>query len=202
MRVKIGNQWHDSREEPVAIQISPGEQEQIAGMDRSVAPNGRYAVFPDSWSANPGAMRRWIAEEGKKAIPPHQELDEAHALLVWVLGITLDELEPPILKEMGDVQNARQMDRKMLEEKYALARMTARLSLHKAHHQEAQAERLRHANEFRKARLRIEASAADLADRERDDARALIEKVTGKPFCHREALAAGEEVRRREGGAA
>lgn len=202
MRVKIGNQWHDSHEEPICIQVSPGEQQQIADMDRSVAPNGRYAVFPDSWSANPGAMRRWIVEEGEKAIPPHQELDEAHALLVWVLGITLDELEPPILKEMGDVQHARQMDRKMLEEKYALARMTARLSLHKAHQLEAEVERLRHANEFRKARIRIEVSAADDLERQRDDAIAFLEKVTGKPFSLREALKAGEEARRRQEGAA
>ena len=49
MRVKIGNQWHDSEVEPICIQLSPVEQQQIAGMDRTVALNGKYAVFPSGW---------------------------------------------------------------------------------------------------------------------------------------------------------
>lgn len=48
MRVKIKDTWHDSKEEPICIQISEGEQEQIKNMDRRIAQNGKYAVFPDS----------------------------------------------------------------------------------------------------------------------------------------------------------
>lgn len=51
MRVKIGNQWHDSDLEPICLQVSEREQEQIGGMDRNRAPSGKYAVFPDSWQA-------------------------------------------------------------------------------------------------------------------------------------------------------
>lgn len=49
MRVKIGDQWHDSNLEPICLQVSESEQEQIAGMDRSIAKEGKYALFPDSW---------------------------------------------------------------------------------------------------------------------------------------------------------
>ncbi|MDQ7734673.1 DUF550 domain-containing protein [Halomonas sp. SpR1] len=51
MRVKIGDQWHDSSLEPICLQVSEHEQEQIGGMDRNRAPNGKYAVFPDNWKA-------------------------------------------------------------------------------------------------------------------------------------------------------
>ncbi|SDJ89360.1 hypothetical protein [Billgrantia gudaonensis] len=52
MRVKIGNQWHDSRDEPICIQVSEGEQLQIAQMDRTVAKNGKFAVFPEDWTTH------------------------------------------------------------------------------------------------------------------------------------------------------
>ncbi|WP_447529841.1 hypothetical protein [Vreelandella sp. TE19] len=61
MRVKIGDQWHDSDLEPICIQISEGEQAQIGGMDRSVATQGKYAIFPDSWRAE--KCREWMNEE-------------------------------------------------------------------------------------------------------------------------------------------
>lgn len=195
MRVKIGNRWHDSDEEPVAIQVSTVEQQQIASMDRTVAPNGRYAVFPDSWSANRFAMKRWIAEDGEEVISANQELDEAHALLIWVLGITSEELETPILKERGDLERARKLPRRHLEEKYVLARMATRLSMRKVEDLEAEVKRLSHVNEFRKDRLRVEEGAANDFQRQRDDAVALVEKITGKPFRLHEALEAGEEAR-------
>ncbi|WP_275286892.1 hypothetical protein [Halomonas elongata] len=62
MRVKIGNQWHDSNEEPICIQLSPGEQEQVAGMDRTKAPEGKFAIFPGSWGGDRCAMRRWMTD--------------------------------------------------------------------------------------------------------------------------------------------
>lgn len=63
--------------------------------------------------------------------PPPSTLAHVYGRIVQALELTADELEAPALKDRGDVENARQMDRRMLEEKYALARMTARLaSLH------------------------------------------------------------------------
>ncbi|WP_046079966.1 hypothetical protein [Halomonas sp. HG01] len=86
----------------------------------------------------PGPAAEQMSQAGDLA----ETLDAALTMLVWSLDFTPEELEPPLLKEMGDVQHARQMDRKMLEEKYALARMTARLSLHKAHQLEAERDAL------------------------------------------------------------
>lgn len=60
MRVKIGNQWHDSSLEPICLQVSESEQEQIANMDRSIAKQGKYALFPDSWRAE--KCREWMNE--------------------------------------------------------------------------------------------------------------------------------------------
>lgn len=60
MRVKIGDRWHDSDLEPICLQISETEQEQIAGMDRSVAKQGKYAKFPDSWQSE--KCREWMNE--------------------------------------------------------------------------------------------------------------------------------------------
>ncbi|WP_413615730.1 hypothetical protein MRB56_02345 [Halomonas cupida] len=58
MKVKVGNQWHDSNEEPICIQVSEGEQEQIGSMDRSVATEGKYAIFPDNWRGQ--ALLEWM----------------------------------------------------------------------------------------------------------------------------------------------
>lgn len=78
--------------------------------------------------------------------PPDRELSEIAQVetrivqaIEEVLGITADELEPPILKDHGDVEHARKMDRRVLEEQYALARMTARLATF--HLKRAQAEK-------------------------------------------------------------
>ncbi|WP_280570664.1 hypothetical protein [Chromohalobacter sp. 296-RDG] len=69
MRVKIGNQWHDSNDEPICIQVSEGEQKQIASIDRSVAPNGIYAIFPDNWRRQ--AMLDWM-QSGEDAGVPNE----------------------------------------------------------------------------------------------------------------------------------
>lgn len=62
MRVKVGNEWHDSCDEPICIQVSEGEQEQIGSMDRELAPNGKYAVIPDDWGTEE-EMRAWLRSE-------------------------------------------------------------------------------------------------------------------------------------------
>lgn len=60
MKVKIGNEWHDSNDGPICVQLSETEQRQIASMDRSVATHGRYAVFPDGWTRE--QAREWISD--------------------------------------------------------------------------------------------------------------------------------------------
>ncbi|MDF9432990.1 hypothetical protein [Chromohalobacter israelensis] len=88
MRVKIGNQWHDSREEPICIQVSRGEQQQIAEMDRSMATEGKYAVFPDSWGGDGEAMLRWLSEESASASLDLQRITDDRD----GLAATLDEI--------------------------------------------------------------------------------------------------------------
>jgi len=63
MKVKIGDTWYDSNEQPICIQISEGEQSQIADLDRSVARNGKYAVFPDTEAMTTEEMFDWMREE-------------------------------------------------------------------------------------------------------------------------------------------
>jgi hypothetical protein len=60
MRVKIGNIWYDAEYEPICIQVSEGEQKQIAEMDRAVATQGKYAVFPDRLGWSSDQMLAWM----------------------------------------------------------------------------------------------------------------------------------------------
>tara|TARA_R110002012_G_scaffold46654_1_gene123075 strand:- start:891 stop:1097 length:207 start_codon:yes stop_codon:yes gene_type:complete len=64
MRVRIGDQWHDSQLEPICIQVSEREQAQVVGMDRDVATQGKYAVFPEGWTVE--QCREWM-DEGEPA---------------------------------------------------------------------------------------------------------------------------------------
>jgi len=60
MRVKVGDEWYDSYNAPLCIQISETEHQQISAMDRSVATQGKFAVFPDTDKRNPDEMRDWM----------------------------------------------------------------------------------------------------------------------------------------------
>lgn len=60
MRVKIGDQWHDSSLEPICLQVSESEQEQIGGMDRRIASSGKFAKFPDVWDRE--KCFEWMSE--------------------------------------------------------------------------------------------------------------------------------------------
>ena len=60
MRVKIGDTWYNSDEQPICIQISETEQRQIAELDRSVATNGKYAIFPDATIMSKDEMLQWM----------------------------------------------------------------------------------------------------------------------------------------------
>lgn len=56
MRVKIGDTWYSSDEQPICIQLRKKEQEQIANMD---GPELKYGVFPESWKI-PEEMFDWM----------------------------------------------------------------------------------------------------------------------------------------------
>lgn len=60
MRVKIGDTWYDSNDQPICIQISEIEHGHISGMDRGVASQCKYASFPDSSGMSPDQMRDWM----------------------------------------------------------------------------------------------------------------------------------------------
>ena len=62
MWVKIGETWHDSNEQPIMIQLSEGEQEQIANIDREVAPKGRYALYPIEAFNSHEELMEWICD--------------------------------------------------------------------------------------------------------------------------------------------
>lgn len=63
MRVKIGETWYDSDEQPICIQVNEAEQQAIADMDRSVAKNGKFGVGKTDSSFTPDDFRAWIKEE-------------------------------------------------------------------------------------------------------------------------------------------
>jgi len=60
MRVKVGDRWYSSDEQPICIQVSEGEQRQIEDMDRSVATHGKYAVFPDADKTTAEEKLGWL----------------------------------------------------------------------------------------------------------------------------------------------
>lgn len=62
MRVKIGDTWYDSNEQSICLQVSEGEQQQIADMDRAVSKNGKYAVFPDADKTTATQKLEWMGD--------------------------------------------------------------------------------------------------------------------------------------------
>ncbi|WP_339745573.1 hypothetical protein [uncultured Maricaulis sp.] len=61
MRVKIGDQWFDSIEQPICVQLSEAEIDHferlvISGDD---APERKFASFPDDWGSSE-EMLAWM----------------------------------------------------------------------------------------------------------------------------------------------
>ena len=63
MKVKIGDKWYDSQDEPICIHISKLEQDQIGSMDRTVMTQGKYASFPDSLEATAEQKWKWMNDD-------------------------------------------------------------------------------------------------------------------------------------------
>lgn len=53
MRVKIGDRWHDTADQPICIQLTPAEEDMIAEriMTGTTGPEGKMAFFPDDWGS-------------------------------------------------------------------------------------------------------------------------------------------------------
>lgn len=62
MRVKIGDQWYNSEKQPICVQLSETEQQQIADMDRTVATKGKYASFPEGWPWSHDERLKWMSD--------------------------------------------------------------------------------------------------------------------------------------------
>ncbi len=63
MKVKIGDTWYDSADEPICIHVSKMEQDQIGSIDRTVIAQGKYASFPDSLKANADQRLKWMNDD-------------------------------------------------------------------------------------------------------------------------------------------
>lgn len=62
MRVKIGDTWYSSDEQPICIQVNETEQQQIGNLDRAVAKEGKYAVFPESNKTSVEEKLDWMSD--------------------------------------------------------------------------------------------------------------------------------------------
>lgn len=157
------------------------------------------------------------AEEGQEITALRESLDEARAALVNAMAIDPAELEPPIRKEHRDYHAAQQMERKDLEQRYALARMTTRLSMAKAADLEQQLAQLQDAARRQSGLLERKERDLDTAQQQTeraiaqgqelaaqlDEAQGLVIQLTASAFNLRNrckeleaALPAPREVRR------
>ena len=58
MRVKINDTWYDSSDVPICLHMHQKEKDQIAAMDLKVAPDLKYAIVPQEWSAE--KIKEWM----------------------------------------------------------------------------------------------------------------------------------------------
>lgn len=115
-------------------------------------------------------LEQMEAEEGQEITALRESLDEARAVLVNAMAIDPAELETPIRKEHRDYHAAQQMERKDLEQRYALARMTARLSMAKAADLEQQLAQLQDAARRQSGLLERRERDLDIAQQQTDRA--------------------------------
>jgi hypothetical protein len=58
MKVKIGNTWYDSMHEPICVELTDKDKENIQNM---LPESKKYACFPDSWDGKPKSkLREWM----------------------------------------------------------------------------------------------------------------------------------------------
>ncbi|WP_136067126.1 hypothetical protein [Modicisalibacter radicis] len=77
-------------------------------------------------------MNKSYQELCDEIVQLREQLEAARLLMAGTLGIGPVSLTPPITKEYATLEAARRMERQVLEQRYVLAHMTARLSMAKA----------------------------------------------------------------------
>lgn len=63
MRVKIGDKWYDSKDEPICIHVSELEQDKIGSMNRTVIAQGKYGSFPENLKATAEQRLKWMNDD-------------------------------------------------------------------------------------------------------------------------------------------
>lgn len=62
MRIKVGDAWISSEDQPIAVELNDGEREQIAEMEAGVRV---YCQFPDTMAAE--SVKIWMADGARAA---------------------------------------------------------------------------------------------------------------------------------------
>ena len=63
MRVKIGDEWHDSRDKPIMVELTDQDKDLISRMGNQ----RRFCSYPRG--ADKGEIARWMAEENLQVSP-------------------------------------------------------------------------------------------------------------------------------------
>jgi len=58
MRVKIGDQWFSSDDQPICVELTDQDKSNIENMDPDAT---RYAVFPDALASSVDEKYEWMA---------------------------------------------------------------------------------------------------------------------------------------------
>lgn len=72
MRVKVGNNWFDSHNQPICVELSDEDKAHIAGM-----PGKKYASFPDNSAMSFGAKMEWMADAPLESFEPKLAVRES-----------------------------------------------------------------------------------------------------------------------------
>jgi len=59
MRVKIGDKWFDGNEQPVMVELTDSDKQNIANMLPHCT---KYAMFPDNDHRSTEDMKKWMSE--------------------------------------------------------------------------------------------------------------------------------------------
>ena len=63
MKVKIGSRWYSSEHEPICIQVTSKERDQIASLNPTRTPSMKYASFPEELAITVEEKLEWMTKE-------------------------------------------------------------------------------------------------------------------------------------------
>jgi hypothetical protein len=67
MRVKIGDQWFDSADVPICLELSVSEQQQIASQPIAPFGRGRYPARPRASNWTKAQLQAWATDYAARA---------------------------------------------------------------------------------------------------------------------------------------